>query len=217
MANSYIYGANCNGVELTGQAVEFDSSTEVTATDHFKYVSYLSKSLKSIQSSQAVVDCFPILLPTAAHTLSQHPKWHRQPPSNFSVVWPNSSTAFDAEAPNNLAVYFGQTIATGQTTVLEVCSHSAVNIIILGFIVDLFGPGGFPALNFGAACFAQSAQQVGTNLLSCPELATHITRCQGLGKKVLLSLGSAIGTPRIVDTEQGVRGSWPPLKPGQTS
>jgi hypothetical protein len=48
MANSYIYGANYNRVELTGQAVEFDSLIEVTAIDHFKYMSYSLKSLKLI-------------------------------------------------------------------------------------------------------------------------------------------------------------------------
>jgi hypothetical protein len=51
MANSYIHSANYNKVELIGQVVEFNSSTEVTAIDHFKYVSYSLKSLKSIQSS----------------------------------------------------------------------------------------------------------------------------------------------------------------------
>lgn len=75
-------------------------------------------------------------------------------------------------------------------------------IVILGFAVDLFGPGGYPTLNFGGACFVQSAEQIGTNLLSCPELATQITSCQGLGKKVFLSLGGSTGTSRISDAGQ---------------
>ncbi len=98
---------------------------------------------------------------------------------------------FNADASNNVAVYFGQTVATGRTSLASVCQDPSVDIVILGFITVFFGPGGYPSVNFGAACSGKTAQMQARapGLLSCPELASQIATCQTSGKKVLLSLG----------------------------
>ena len=106
-----------------------------------------------------------------------------------------SSGSFDAKSSKNLAVYYGQTEATGKTKLSQMCQDKNVDIVILAFLTEFFGPGGYPKLNFGAACGGQTSQMKAAGadgLLSCPDLASQIAQCQGLGKKVFLSLGGAI-------------------------
>jgi chitinase len=70
-----------------------------------------------------------------------------------------------------------------------------VDIVILAFLTEFFGPGGFPKVNFGATCGGQTSEMNSagaSGLLHCPELASQISQCQSLGKKVLLSLGGAL-------------------------
>ena len=118
----------------------------------------------------------------------------------------SSSGSFNAGSANNLAVYYGQTAATGQQTLAQMCQDSSVDIVIMAFISDFFGAGGYPTLNLGAACnngpsTAQSAKAA-TGLLHCPNVAQDITTCQGLGKKVLLSLGGAVGSSALPSSGQ---------------
>lgn len=85
------------------------------------------------------------------------------------------------------------------------CQESNVDIVILAFLTTFFGPGGYPTLNLGAACTGPSAAHTAkgaTGLLSCPTVAQQITTCQGLGKKVLLSLGGADATTALSSTSQ---------------
>lgn len=107
---------------------------------------------------------------------------------------PSGSGQFNAQSSNNVAVYYGQTAATGQTSLGTLCQNENVDIVVLAFLTEFFGPGGFPSLNFGPACGGQTPQMQSagaSKLLSCPEMASQITQCQGLGKKVLLSLGGS--------------------------
>ncbi|KAI4145695.1 MAG: hypothetical protein L6R39_003732, partial [Caloplaca ligustica] len=77
------------------------------------------------------------------------------------------------------------------------CQDPSVDIVILAFLTTFFGPSGYPSLNLGAACGGPSTQMQAagaSGLLSCPNMAADIQTCQGLGKKVLLSLGGAQST-----------------------
>lgn len=106
---------------------------------------------------------------------------------------------------NKVAVYYGQTPATAQTSLAQVCQSPNVDIVILSFLTEFFGPGGFPALNFGSACGGQTPQMQSagaSKLLSCPDMASQIKQCQGLGKKVLLSLGGSIATSALPDSSK---------------
>ncbi len=116
-----------------------------------------------------------------------------------------SGGSFNAGSSSNLAVYYGQSGATGQVTLAQMCQDSNVDIVILAFLTTFFGPGGYPTLNLGAACSGSSAAQTAkgaTGLLSCPNVAQDIATCQGLGKKVLLSLGGAEATTAFSGTSQ---------------
>ena len=105
-----------------------------------------------------------------------------------------SGGSFNAGLNSNVAVYYGQTAATSQVSLAQMCQDPNVNIIILAFLTQISGPGGYPTVNFASACGgntpAQNAKGA-TGLLSCPKMATDIITCQGLGKKVMLSLGGA--------------------------
>ncbi|KAL3422518.1 Endochitinase A1 [Phlyctema vagabunda] len=105
-----------------------------------------------------------------------------------------STYVFNAEASDNIAVYFGQTAATNLDTLADQCADPSIDIVILSFVIGQLDGGIYPSINFGAACGGQTAAmaQEAPGLLSCPALATQIELCQNAhGKKVLLSIGGA--------------------------
>jgi hypothetical protein len=102
--------------------------------------------------------------------------------------------AFNAASSKNIAVYFGQTPATGGTTLEAQCADLNVDIVILAFVISQLDGGLYPAVNFGAACSSQTTKMASEapGLLSCPDLARNISSCQNVyGKKVFLSVGGA--------------------------
>lgn len=116
-----------------------------------------------------------------------------------------SRGTFNAGSNSNVAVYYGQTAATSQVTLAQICQDSNVDIVILAFLTEIAGPGGYPTVNFGAACGSSSPDQTAkgaTGLLNCPTMAADITTCQGLGKKVMLSLGGASGNTAFTSVAQ---------------
>ena len=126
-------------------------------------------------------------------------------PSPSSGSGGGPSGGFDPKGSNNLAVYYGQTPATAQVTLSQLCQNDEVNIVVLAFLSTFFGPGGYPTVNFGSACSSSnSAQQAkgATGLLSCPDLAKEIQGCQSAGKAVLLSLGGADATTAFTSDDQ---------------
>ncbi len=118
----------------------------------------------------------------------------------------STNTSFDAQSSSNLAVYYGQSPATANYTLEQMCQDSNVDIVILAFLTTFFGPGNQPVLNLGAATGGNptpGAQKINaTGLLDSPLLAKNITTCQNLGKKVLLSLGGAAGTSNFTSDAQ---------------
>ena len=120
----------------------------------------------------------------------------------------NDGYTFDPDASDNVAVYYGQTAATGQINLTSLCEDPSVDIVILAFLTQFFGPGGYPTVNFGAACGGQSPeqQQAGASgLLSCTILAAQVSTCQTIGKKVLLSLAGAISSTSFSSDQQATQ------------
>lgn len=112
---------------------------------------------------------------------------------------------FNAQSSDNVAVYYGQSPATSQTTLAQMCQDENVDIVILAFLTTFFGAGGYPNINLGTACGAPSSkmQAAGASgLLSCPTMENDIKTCQGQGKKVLLSLGGAEATTAFSSDSQ---------------
>lgn len=123
--------------------------------------------------------------------------------SNSSATENTTSTAaryaFDPISTSNVAVYYGQTDQTSNVPLSTICTDPDVDIIILAFINRLsVGPAGYPGLNLGAKCWAaNSAQQSAgaTGLIDCISdgFSQQVKNCQNTGKKVLLSIGGAVG------------------------
>lgn len=103
-----------------------------------------------------------------------------------------------------VVVYYGQSPATAEITLAQVCENQNVDMVILAFLTHFSGPAGYPTINFGAACGGQTQQMLtagAAGLLSCPLLASYITKCQAMGKKVLLSLGGGTSKVALPDDE----------------
>ncbi|KAL8777726.1 MAG: hypothetical protein Q9213_007741, partial [Squamulea squamosa] len=150
-----------------------------------------------VPSSSASSTLLPISSTVAA---TQPPVTPDALPTN-----PPASDTFDAQSSNKVAVYYGQSPATSQTTLGQMCQDENVDIVILAFLTTFFGAGGYPGVNLGAACGgpSQKMQAAGASgLLSCPSMENDIKTCQGLGKKVLLSLGGAQSTTAFSGDQQ---------------
>lgn len=94
--------------------------------------------------------------------------------------------AFDALSKSNVAVYWGQNSYGGQQRLSTYCQSDAVDIVVLAFLYSF--PGNLQ-VDFSNAC----GDSYSDGLKHCPTIADDIKTCQGLGKKVLLSLGGALG------------------------
>lgn len=118
----------------------------------------------------------------------------------------SSGGSFNAQSNSNVAVYYGQSPATSQVTLAQMCQDSSVDIIVLAFLTTFFGPGGYPQVNFGSACGSTVSEAMtakgASGLLSCPTMAQDITTCQKSGKKVLLSLGGSLATSAFSSDSQ---------------
>lgn len=93
-----------------------------------------------------------------------------------------------------IAVYWGQNSYGGEKLLGEYCQLLALDVVLLSFM------NGYPnlELNFGGACSEKSE----SGLLHCPQIAKDIKLCQALGKKILLSLGGAIGNYGFSDDSE---------------
>ena len=125
----------------------------------------------------------------------------------YSVLVNSSANGtLNAQSSSNLAVYYGQSPATDNYTLEQICQDQNVDIVVLAFLTTFYGPGGQPSIDFGSAgggTPTHGAQKINaTGLLDCPFLAKNITTCQSLGKKVLLSLGGASGVTNFTSDAQ---------------
>ncbi|KAH3662635.1 hypothetical protein OGAPHI_005887 [Ogataea philodendri] len=102
-----------------------------------------------------------------------------------SCVW-----AFDASSQTNVALYWGQNSAGSQESLATYCQSDAADIYLLSFMTSFSNADTLPTLNFANACTSKFSD----GLLDCDQIAEDIQTCQGLGKKVFLSLGGATGS-----------------------
>ncbi|KAK5446664.1 hypothetical protein LTS15_009596 [Exophiala xenobiotica] len=121
---------------------------------------------------------------------------------------------FDPQASNLNVVYYSQTDLTSTVSLTQICSDPSIDIIILAFVTELFGPGNYPSMNMASNCWAPNAAQQAagaTGLLDCVQVgdglgfAAQIATCQSQqGKKVMLSLGGAFANLQIPSEDQAV-------------
>lgn len=106
----------------------------------------------------------------------------------FSLALTSSLLSLVA-ATGDLALYWGQASAGSERSLGDYCQNTAGDIYIISFITT-FGSGREIGMNIaGYYDFFP-----GTQLLNASALGQQIETCQGLGKKVLISLGGASGS-----------------------
>lgn len=112
-----------------------------------------------------------------------------------------------AQDGNAVVVYWGQN-ETGQEQELDVlCQQSQYSTIIISFAYAFGGtnsqdPNHYPSLNLGTHCTTPFAA-TNPNVLNCPTIAAAIPVCQEGGKKILLSMGGAVGTYGFASDAEG--------------
>ncbi|KAK0105959.1 hypothetical protein ONS95_004470 [Cadophora gregata] len=112
---------------------------------------------------------------------------------------------FDASSSQNVAVYFGRTDQTINTNLTAQCSDKNIDIVMLAFVTQIFGGGGYPNLGFEKLCTGQTSEMIAANatgLLSCTDLEPQIQSCQSAGKKVLVALGGQNGETTFANTTE---------------
>lgn len=189
-------------------AVPSFQSSKLILPSQTSFQTVTSQVPADVPSSAPLVQTSGPLTVTPVPIISTAPS--EIPAATFSVAEPSppassGSKGFNAQSDQNLAVYYGQSPATAQTSLNDLCEDENVDIVILAFLTEFFGPGGFPKLNFGSACGGQSPEMKSagaSGLLHCPDLASQISQCQSLGKKVLLSLGGSLAVSAFESDSQ---------------
>lgn len=125
---------------------------------------------------------------------------------SISITSSTDSCKFNAQASDNLAVYYDQTEATSQIILDDLCQDSNVNIVIVVFLITYFDSDDYLIVNFDAACDSHQTSEMtfkdATELLSYSDLAKNIIKCQDLEKLVLLSLDEADVTTAFFSDSQ---------------
>ncbi|KAF5092716.1 hypothetical protein D0Z03_002727 [Geotrichum reessii] len=94
-------------------------------------------------------------------------------------------SAFSAQGNNNVVLYWGQNSARNQQSLGSYCESTDADMYVISFLTD------FPQTSLNIVGCDETFS--GSTLLHCSALAADIKKCQSLGKKVLLSLGGAVG------------------------
>ncbi|KAI5245294.1 glycoside hydrolase [Aureobasidium subglaciale] len=123
---------------------------------------------------------------------------------------PQYASSFDPNGNSVLAVYYGKAQYTQNPLLWDLCSDSDVDMIVMGFVRQLNGPYVQPSFDIGA-CKTPSQRAANYTGITCPTLAANITRCQSMGKKVMISLGgssSNLVLSNVSDAQQAATILW---------
>ncbi|KAK5020517.1 hypothetical protein LTR16_000950 [Cryomyces antarcticus] len=146
----------------------------------------------------------PYIVPSGSASTPTAPVISASGSTSPPASTPSSSYTFDAEAADNVAVYYGVTPVTTAGGLLTLCENPNIDIVNLAFLMTFFGPSSYPTINLGPGCTGStSAQQASApGLMNCTTLAPEIAACQQIGKKVLVSLGGAVASTSFVSDDQ---------------
>ncbi|KAH8904131.1 glycoside hydrolase [Coniochaeta sp. PMI_546] len=155
-----------------------------------------------------------VLQPRARGAHGQLARYGNATVSSSSKATGNSASStytFDAQSHRNVAVYYGKTALSldSSQNLTAQCADPNVDIVILGFLLNVLGPGNLPTMAInntaGEMCEDPNATMLAagaTGLKRCATLQSHIQNCQGLGKKVFISVGGAKGTQTFASKAQ---------------
>lgn len=122
------------------------------------------------------------------------------PAATILANYASAPYKFNADSHRNLAVYYGKTDLSQSQNLTSQCADPNIDIVILGFVTEILGLGGYPVLalnnTLGELCEPPNASMLdkgATGLKRCEALQQGMTDCQAMGKKVFISVGGANG------------------------
>jgi hypothetical protein len=120
-------------------------------------------------------------------------------------VGPTAAPPREFQSPG-IVVYWGQNgvgsrivdTTKHEKSLFDTCRDNPhYEMVIIGFVIDFFSPENTdrtPRLNFSKHCTSANAYDANhKRLYRCDEIARGVNECQRLNKKVLISLGGAVG------------------------
>lgn len=96
----------------------------------------------------------------------------------------------DGSHTNEVVAYWGHTPGNRNSSILDLCKQSELDVVIVGWIVDFSLPGDSPRFDFGAGCTNMTPGKSAVNS-SCADRSKEMSSCQSLGKKVFIGIGGA--------------------------
>ncbi|KAI4719364.1 glycoside hydrolase [Aureobasidium sp. EXF-10727] len=135
--------------------------------------------------------------------------------SNLKYYFPRQTlpqypSSFDALGNSALAVYYGKAQYNSNPSLWDLCSIDDIDMIVMGFIRNFNGYNRQPTFDI-ASCKTPYQPAANFTGITCPTLAANITRCQSLGKKVMISLGgssSDLDLANATDAQQAATTLW---------
>jgi chitinase len=109
-----------------------------------------------------------------------------------------------AAASNNVALYWGQNGYGGQQSLAHYCESSSEDYVVVSFLNSFPDPTDINLSNMCGNTFPDGT-------LHCSNVAADIKTCQAAGKKIILSLGGAIGNygfSSVTDAEDFATTLW---------
>lgn len=123
---------------------------------------------------------------------------------------PQYPSSFDPLSNNILAVYYGKAQYNSNPSLWDLCSLDDIDMIVMGFIRGFNGANQQPNFDIGS-CKTPYEPAANSTGITCPALAANITRCQSMGKKVMISLGgssSELGLNNATEAQQAATTLW---------
>jgi chitinase len=109
----------------------------------------------------------------------------------------------DGNHANEVVAYWGHTPGNRNSSILDLCKESELDVVIAGWIIDFSLPGGFPRFDFGAGCMNMTPGKAAMNS-SCGDRSKEMSSCQGLGKKVFIGIGGASSSITFTSRQDAV-------------
>ncbi|CAD0110567.1 unnamed protein product, partial [Aureobasidium uvarum] len=146
-----------------------------------------------------------VALPSATTTYNSNLKYYF--PRQTLPQYPSS---FDPLGNSALAVYYGKAQYNSNPSLWDLCSIDDIDMIVMGFIRNFNGYNKQPTFDI-SSCKTPYQPAANFTGITCPTLAANITRCQSLGKKVMISLGgssSDLDLANATDAQQAATTLW---------
>jgi hypothetical protein len=125
----------------------------------------------------------------------------------ISLSTPSSQSAEERRGRvhgQKVMAYWGHTPGTRNTSLADVCKEAALDILIIGWVLDFSLPGGMPRYDFGTGCKILTSDDGELTTSECKSRGEEISLCQSLGTRVFIGVGGASSTISFTSRKEAV-------------